>query len=470
MIPRTWPRTPRRKSSDSLRSLAGLSAPHSSGDDAAAVTSDGNIYHANEFLDDHLPFEYFRQDVIRLIHRLRIPGWSPVTIDMAMELDMTRISGALTNSVYSVKPPRYVKEMIKQEHAGRPYHHRLPPVLLLRVYGPQVDLLIDREKELKIVAELTKHNIGPRLMGTFKNGRFEQFLNAKPITRLDLRTPETSIQIAKRMRDLHSNLPLSEEQISEGCCIWSNFWNWESAARNQLEALERKTPGTFQRVMHTSSFDEFLSTVRAYQSYLEKKYSGENLVFCHNDTQYGNILRLEPPKGSPLLQPQNEHRQLVVIDFEYSGPNYPAYDIANHFCEWMGDYHHSTMPHHIWLDQYPNEEEQERFITSYVEQGVTELCDEIVEPQVKKLMEAVRDWKPAVSAFWAMWGIIQTPVDTDQELRNEFLDQNPDYTLSEVPLDTIEFEDESVFDYLSYSSEKLNLFWEDIKNLKISEA
>lgn len=469
MIPRTWPRPPRRKSSDSLRSLAGFNASHSAGDDAA-VTCDGCIFHVDEFLDDHLPIEYFRQDVIRLIHRLRIPGWSPVTMDLAMELDMTRISGALTNSVYSVKPPQYVKEMIKQEHSGRSYHHKLPPVLLLRVYGPQVEFLIDREKELSTAAALTRRNIGPRLMGTFKNGRFEQFLNAKPITRHDLRTPETSIQIAKRMRDLHINLPLSEEQISEGCCIWSNFWKWEPAARNQLEALERKTPGTFQRVMHTSSFDEFLNTVRAYQLYLEEKYGGEDLVFCHNDTQYGNILRLEPPKGSPLLQPQNEHRQLVVIDFEYSGPNYPAYDIANHFCEWMGDYHHTTMPHHIWLDQYPNEEEQTRFITSYVEQGASELCEEIIEPQVQKLMEAVREWKPAVSAFWALWGIVQTPVDTDLELRTEFLDQHPNYALSGSPADAIEYEEESVFDYLSYSSEKLSLFWDDIKALKLPEA
>jgi choline kinase len=29
--------------------------------------------------------------------------------------------------------------------------------------------------------------------------------------------------------------------------------------------------------------------------------------------------------------PQNEHRQLIVIDFEYSSPNLRGFDIANHF-------------------------------------------------------------------------------------------------------------------------------------------
>ena len=27
-----------------------------------------------------------------------------------------------------------------------------------------------------------------------------------------------------------------------------------------------------------------------------------------------------------------------MIDFEYGGPNYLAYDIANHFCEFAGGY------------------------------------------------------------------------------------------------------------------------------------
>jgi thiamine kinase-like enzyme len=29
--------------------------------------------------------------------------------------------------------------------------------------------------------------------------------------------------------------------------------------------------------------------------------------------------------------PSNEHRQLVVIDFEYAGANLPGFEFANHF-------------------------------------------------------------------------------------------------------------------------------------------
>ena len=34
---------------------------------------------------------------------------------------------------------------------------------------------------------------------------------------------------------------------------------------------------------------------------------------------------------SPLLLPMNEHKQLVVIDFEYANANVPGHEFANHF-------------------------------------------------------------------------------------------------------------------------------------------
>lgn len=40
---------------------------------------------------------------------------------------------------------------------------------------------------------------------------------------------------------------------------------------------------------------------------------------------------MEPATESPLLLPANEHKQLVVIDFEYSSANTPGFEFANHF-------------------------------------------------------------------------------------------------------------------------------------------
>lgn len=40
---------------------------------------------------------------------------------------------------------------------------------------------------------------------------------------------------------------------------------------------------------------------------------------------------MEPSSESPLLRPENEHKQLVVIDFEYASANTPGFEFANHF-------------------------------------------------------------------------------------------------------------------------------------------
>lgn len=46
------------------------------------------------------------------------------------------------------------------------------------------------------------------------------------------------------------------------------------------------------------------------------------LVLCHNDLLLANVL-YDESRGTVQL-----------IDFEYAGPNYQAYDIANHFNEY----------------------------------------------------------------------------------------------------------------------------------------
>ena len=55
---------------------------------------------------------------------------------------------------------------------------------------------------------------------------------------------------------------------------------------------------------------------------------GMDKVLAHNDLLSGNMLYTPSPNS--------DHRKLVLIDFEYSGYNYRAWDIANHFCEAAG--------------------------------------------------------------------------------------------------------------------------------------
>lgn len=223
--------------------------------------------------------------------------------------------------------------------------------------------MIDREVELQILRRLARKHIGPRLLGTFANGRFEEFFQAQTLTAREIRLPEISKQIAKRMRELHDGIELLSEERDAGPAVWANWDKWIERADQVMAWADKKVSQEAEAASHLEGWKRpgficgmewrrFKQAVDLYRQWLVKKYGGpeslkDQLVFAHNDvsmsnakgnqlvnfiqTQYGNILRLDPGKESPLLLPTNEHKRLVVIDFEYASANLPALEFANHF-------------------------------------------------------------------------------------------------------------------------------------------
>ena len=173
--------------------------------------------------------------------------------------------------------------------------------LLLRIYGPQVEHLIDRESELQILRRLARKNIGPRLLGTFINGRFEEFFHARTLTASDLRIPETSKQIAKRMRELHDGIELLEEERDAGPFVWRNWDKWVARCEEVISWVDNQILSGKQGVMRNASdewkkrglvcgveWSVFRKTVEKYRLWLDRHCGGQvelrqQLVFAHND-------------------------------------------------------------------------------------------------------------------------------------------------------------------------------------------
>ncbi|KAL2255370.1 hypothetical protein VTK26DRAFT_3507 [Humicola hyalothermophila] len=447
-------------------------------DDAASVSSRREEKERQAWLT-------FKNEIIRLAHTLRLKGWRQVPLDSGEKISVERLSGALTNAVYVVSPPP--ESMLQRQEGKKP-----PAKVLLRVYGPQVEHLIDRENELGVLKRLARKKIGPRLLGTFLNGRFEQYLNATTLTANTVREPETSKQIAKRMRELHDGVELLEEEKDQGPGVWKNWDKWLSQVEKTVLFLDRQVASKSQNsygvpggTWKTRGFvcgvewPVFKALVEKYRRHLEAYYGNdatkirEKLVFAHSDAQYGNILRVRPDdQRSPLLQPANEHKQLVVIDFEYAAANLPGLEFANHFSEWTYNYHDPARPWACDTARYPTPEQQRRFVRAYVEHrpqfphanspasttatatatatsSNTDKCgagaingapnagssssivefmldarvqpaggwreeerrrEERVEEQVRGLLEETRLWRTANSAQWVAWGIVQAKV------------------------------------------------------------
>lgn len=171
----------------------------------------------------------------------------------------------------------------------------------MRIYGPQAEHLIDRESELQILRRLRRKKIGPNLLGTFTNGRFEQFFEARTLTAKDIRVPQISIQIAKRMRELHDGVELLEKERDAGPFVWRNWDKWVDRCEEVMIWLDQQI--FLSKQVHPRPPSEkwkmrglvcgvkwasFRKAVEDYRQWLNQEYGGaasirQQLVFAHND-------------------------------------------------------------------------------------------------------------------------------------------------------------------------------------------
>jgi choline kinase len=50
----------------------------------------------------------FKTEIVRIVHTLQLKGWRKVPADLAGNIEVVRLSGALTNAVYVVEPPKHL--------------------------------------------------------------------------------------------------------------------------------------------------------------------------------------------------------------------------------------------------------------------------------------------------------------------------------------------------------------------------
>lgn len=228
-------------------------------------------------------------------------------LEVANIITIRRITGALTNTIYQIAPPDI-------EESRNDTQWRLPrdaPKLLLRVYGAHVEQVIDRTHELVMLKRLSKQNIGPLLLGTFSNGRFEQWLDSHTLSRLELRDPNLSCSIARRMRELHDGVRLTFTERNSPPTVWTSIDKWLPRAREIVMRRRRKSTGRLsdlnlptlgkfkeskaawqddswpEDIILGQKWKTFELAIGRYRLHMEETYPPEklryDLAFCHND-------------------------------------------------------------------------------------------------------------------------------------------------------------------------------------------
>lgn len=312
----------------------------------------------------HVPGEEVALGDIGAAAAARVVGthvWGGVE---AAECETKRISGGITNELWKVS----------RRGGGS-------PTVAVRVFGAGTEVLLDREKELRVVEALDAESIGAGVLLTFANGRVERFLEGRTLDPPDLARPEVFEVLAPILKRLHG------ARVDDGSGgapqLWAALRKMHSLAVDAAETLakEGSTKASVAAALGLPGYATELEAVRAACDAL-----GSPTVFAHNDLLSGNVLR-DDATGA-----------LNLIDFEYAGYSLRGYDIANHFNEWCG--------FECEWERYPTAEQQNAFFTAYLGSGAA-----TTEGLAAMRREAAA-FSLASHLFWGLWAVVQAKHST----------------------------------------------------------
>lgn len=287
------------------------------------------------------------------------PGWAD-----AERAQVSSVGGGITNLLFRL------------EDGDR-------PPLLIRVYGRNTELVIDRERENRLVARLSAAGVAPPVYGRFANGRVEGYLRGfRALEPAEMGLPTLRRKIAARLAELHSHPPEHPEPA-----LWDTLERWMDSARSMHFQGEKARQHEALRLDLRA--DQLSRMRRAF----EQDHAGRpscRAVLAHNDLLAGNVLY------------QESTGEVRLIDFEYSGPSYAAFDLANHFCEHAGF-------DSDFARNFPSEEVRADFIDAWLgeDSNPTSRAD---------VAEAVRFFVLPDHLFWGTWAVVQakhSPIDFD---------------------------------------------------------
>ncbi|KAL5725307.1 ethanolamine kinase [Ranunculus cassubicifolius] len=324
-----------------------------------AEESRENIPSSPIVIDISLPFPQLNPKITSLCKEL-FKKWS--------ELDDSRfsvetVSGGITNLLLKVS--------VREEGGTE-------ALITVRLFGPNTEFVIDRERELMAIGHLSDAGFGAKLLASFGNGMVQSFINARTLSPEDMRKPKLAADIARQLRRFHEvEIPGCKEPQ-----LWKDMSKFlEKASGLKFDDTQK------QSKYETISFEELHDAVSQLKDLTDRLNAP--VIFAHNDLLSGNLML------------NDDEDKLYFIDFEYGSYSYRGYDIANHFNEYAGFDCDYTM--------YPDKEAQYHFFKHYLQPDTPM---EVSEQDLKNLYVETNSYRLASHLYWALWALIQANVSS----------------------------------------------------------
>jgi ethanolamine kinase len=250
--------------------------------------------------------------------------------------------------------------------------------VLFRLYGRKTEIIINRSFENQIVPVMTKLGFGPKMYGTAPNGRVEEWLSGHSIDHKMMASTDMLPKIGGALASMHI-LPMPFDKTPK---LFVTLSKWLDV----VDSIEFEDEDTRDR---HSALD--FASIRAEVELLQQRLTEaapSPVVFAHNDLLGGNIIY------------ESSANRITLIDFEYSGYNFRAFDIANHFCECAGGFDCE------W-DLLPDKSQQFDFFRGYIATYSGKPESKVSNAELEALYAEVNPWILTSHLFWGVWSMVQ---------------------------------------------------------------
>nr|XP_060628986.1 ethanolamine kinase 2 isoform X1 [Anolis sagrei ordinatus] len=193
-----------------------------------------------------------------------------------------------------------------------------------------------------------------------------------------------------KMHRIHNNGSLPKP------CLWHRLYKYFNLVKTEF--TRKSSNPSLHQEMHIPSLEVLEEEIHWMKEHLSQLRSP--VVFCHNDLLSKNIIY------------NKEEGHVRFIDYEYTGYNYQAYDIGNHFNEFAG-------LNEVDYSLYPSKEVQIQWLRYYLQaykklgqEGQEERSGIVHEEELESLYVQVNQFALASHFLWACWGLIQARFST----------------------------------------------------------
>ena len=149
-----------------------------------------------------------------------VPGWSSIA-----NVKINQMKNALSNKVYLL-------EADGNTASDAPKH------ALLRIYGRNMDSIVEKEKEVELSVLLSRNSIGPKIYCLFPTGRLEEYIESDILDANSMRTNVNLQKVAVKMAAFHRWNPISNKKESASGELWERIDTWFDKAIKIIPSLK----------------------------------------------------------------------------------------------------------------------------------------------------------------------------------------------------------------------------------------